>query len=150
MHATNVTNASPREGRGTLAISAIVLDLILAAGAFGGGLALMLGPRGEILPLPLSLLDGSTFQTYFWPGMILFAVLGLGPLLAAFSAWRRDRFAPWLTLAAGAALLGWMAVEILIVGYSNDPPLQPFYLTMAFVIGGVGFSWLRLRRGASA
>ena len=150
MHATNVTDASPREGRGTLAVSAIVLDLILAAGALAGGLALMLGPRGEILPLPLSLLDGSPFQTYFWPGLILFAVLGLGPPLAAFSAWRRDRFAPWLTLAAGVALLGWMLVEILIVGYSNDPPLQPIYLALAFVIAGVGFSWVRHRRRAPA
>ncbi len=44
---------------------------------------LMLAPRGEIMPLPLSALAGSPFDTYFVPGLILFGVLGLGPLIAA-------------------------------------------------------------------
>jgi hypothetical protein len=34
-----------------------------------------------------------------------------------------------------------MAVEIAIVGYSNSPPLQPFYLLLGAVITGVGLGW---------
>jgi hypothetical protein len=129
-----------------LAISAIALDLILAAGALGGGLALMLGPRGEVLPLPLSLLEGSPFQTYFVPGLILFAVLGLGAGLASLAGWRRHPLAPLLTVAVGVALLGWMIVEIVIVGYSNEPPLQAIYLTLGVVLSGIGLAWLRSTR----
>lgn len=126
-----------------LAIAAVVLDVILGIGALGGGLALMLGPRGEILPLPVSQLQGSPFDSYFWPGLILFTVLGIGPIAVAVLAWRRQRWAPLLTLGGGVTLLIWMAVEIAVVGYSNEPPLQPIYVGLSIVIGVVGIAWLR-------
>jgi hypothetical protein len=55
----------------------------LSLGALGGGFVLILAPRGEIMPLPLSALAGSPFDTYLGPGLFLFSVLGLGPLVAA-------------------------------------------------------------------
>ena len=102
----------------------------------------MAGPRGEILPLPVSSLAGSPFRDYFVPGAILFAVLGLGPLGAAVLAWRRHPVAPLLAFATGAALLVWLAVEIAIIGYSTDPPLQPIYLALGIVMTAVGAVWL--------
>jgi hypothetical protein len=120
---------------------AVALEVFLSVGALGGGGALMLGSRGEIIPLPLSALRDSPFETYFGPGLILFCVLGLGPLAAALLAWRRHPLAPMATLVVGVALLTWMAVEIAIVGYSNDPPLQPFYVLLGAAITGVGLSW---------
>ncbi len=101
----------------------------------------MLGPRGEIIPLPLSALKGSPFETYFVPGLILFCALGIGPLAAAQLAWRRHALAPIATLGVGVALLIWMAVEIAIIGYSNSPPLQPFYLLLGAVITCIGLGW---------
>jgi len=47
------------------------------------------------------------------------------------------------------ALLIWMAVEVAIVGYTNSPPLQPFYLLLGAVITGVGLGW-RITLGRSA
>jgi hypothetical protein len=41
----------PRPSR-AWATTAIVLELVLGIGAIGGGIALMLGPNGEVLPLP--------------------------------------------------------------------------------------------------
>ena len=114
-----------------------------APGALGGGAALMAGPGGEIIPLPLSALGGSPFDSYFVPGLILFCVLGVGPLGAAALAWRRHPLAPLAAPAAGAALLIWLAVEIAIVGYSNDPPLQAFYLVLGAAITAVGLGWHR-------
>ena len=93
----------------------------------------MLGSRGEIIPLPVSALTGSPFESYFAPGLILFCALGLGPLAAAWLAWRRYALAPMATFGVGLALLIWMAVEVAIVGYTNSPPLQPFY----FLLGAV-------------
>jgi len=80
----------------------------------------MLGSRGEIIPLPVSALKGSPFDTYFAPGLILFCALGLGPLAAAQLAWRRHPLAPIAALVVGVALLVWMAVEIAIVGYRQQ------------------------------
>ncbi len=84
---------------GRLAVSAIGLEIFLGVGAIGGGAALMLGPRGEIIPLPISALAGTPFGSYLVPGLILFTVLGVGPLGAAALAWRRHPIAPLLALA---------------------------------------------------
>jgi hypothetical protein len=129
-----------------LARVAMVLELLLGVGAVGGGIALMAGPRGEILPLPLSALDGSPFADYFAPGMILFVILGLGSLGAALVAWKRRSLAPLLAVGAGCALLIWIVVEIAIIGYSNHPPLQALYLGLGVVMTLVGAAWLRLAR----
>ena len=111
-------------------------------GALAGGLALILGPRGEILPLPVSALAGSPFDTYFVPGLILFSVLGLGPLVAARLVWIRHPLAPIGTLVVGVALLIWIGVEIAIVGYSNEPPLQAIYLVLGAAITVDALGWL--------
>jgi hypothetical protein len=121
----------------------MALEVLLSVGALGGGIALMLGPRGEIMPLPLSALKGSPFDTYFVPGLVLFGVLGLGSLAAALMVWLRHPLAPAATSVVGVALVIWIAVEIAIIGYSNDPPLQPIYLLLGTAITVVGLGWLR-------
>lgn len=123
--------------------AAIILELVLGIGAIGGGVALMLGPNGEILPIPPSALAGSPFSNYVVPGMILFSVLGVGPLVAAVLAWRRHPIAPFLAFACGGALLIWLAVQIIVVGYTNDPPLQAAYVGLGVVLVLVGIRWLR-------
>lgn len=136
-----VTKPTPPLGR--FAATAIALEILLGVGAVGGGLALMAGPNGEILPLPVSALSGSPFASYFVPGAILFTILGIGPLGAAVLAWRRHPVAPLLTFAVGGALLIWLVVEIVVVGYANDPPLQALYFGLWIVISLVGVSWMR-------
>jgi hypothetical protein len=141
--------SAPQAAKRTqISIAAVVLEVFLALGALGGGLALMLGPRGQIIPLPLSLLGGSIFTSYFIPGLILFVALGVCPLVVAYLAWSGHPLAPALTLAVGGALLIWMAVEVVIVGYSDTPPLQPIYIGLGVLMSLVGVLWL-LREGRS-
>jgi hypothetical protein len=130
----------PPESR--LARVSVVLDVLLGIGALAGGLVLIVAPRGEVMPLPVAALEGSPFDTYFWPGVILFMVLGVGPLVAAWLAWQRHPMAPIATFGVGAALLVWVVVEIAIIGYSNEPPLQAIYLVMGFAISIVALGWL--------
>ena len=137
-----MTTRSRRPPLSRIARASVALETLLGVGALGGGLVLMVAPRGEILPLPLSALDGSPFDTYFGPGLILFTVLGIGPLVAAWLAWRRNPFAPFAAFVVGTALLTWIGVEIAIVGYSNEPPLQAVYLVLAVVITVIALSWL--------
>ena len=40
-------------------------------------------------------------------------------------------------------------VEIAIIGYSNEPPHQPFYLLLGAAITAVGLAWVA-HRGRSA
>jgi hypothetical protein len=122
--------------------ASMALEVFLGVGAFAGGVALILGPRGEFIPLPLSALNGSPFDTYLVPGLVLFGVLGLGPLAAAVLAWRRHRVAALAATVVGVTLFIWLAVEIAIVGYSNEPPIQPLYLLLGAVITVTGAGWL--------
>jgi hypothetical protein len=139
-----------------LAKVSIALEVLLGIGAIGGGLVLIVAPHGEIMPLPLSALAGSPFDTYLGPGLILFTVLGLGPLVAAWLAWGRHPLAPFAAFIVGVALLTWVAVEIAIIGYSNEPPLQAIYLVVGVAITVVALGWLaesglpRQRRSAES
>ena len=125
-----------------LARTTIALEVFLGIGALAGGAALIMGPRGEIIPLRVADLKGSPFDTFLIPGLVLFAVLGIGPLVAAALAWIRHPIAPIAGLVVGIGLLVWLGVEIAIVGYSNEPPLQPFYLLLGAAITLVGLGWL--------
>jgi hypothetical protein len=144
-----MSEASRRRGDaiplGRHATTAIVLDLFLGVGALGGGAALMVGPQGEIIPLPVSALTGSPFANYFVPGAILFVMLGIAPLAAAVLTWRRHRVAPLMAFVVGAVLLTWLVVQIAIIGYSNNPPLQAMYLALGISMTLLGLSWLRDR-----
>lgn len=106
-----------------------LLGLLLFQGISGlfGGFALVWDPTGGILRMPLSLLDGSPFNTYLIPGIILLLVLGIFPMVVFLGLWRRK---PWSLSAAflvSIALLVWIGVEIMMVGYHSDPPLQLIY-----------------------
>ena len=143
-----MTRAHSRSPLSRFAKAAVALDLVLSVGALAGGAALMIGPRGQIIPLAVSALQGSPFDTYFVPGMILFGVIGIGPLLAAGLVWLRHRWAPLATILVGIVLLIWLAVEIAIIGYSDNPPLQPVYLLLGATITVVGLIW-QARQGYS-
>jgi hypothetical protein len=41
------------------------------------------------------------------------------------------------------SLLVWLVVEIAVVGYSNDPPLQALYFGLGIAIALVGVGWTR-------
>jgi hypothetical protein len=124
----------------------MALEIFLGVGALAGGATLIVGSRGELIPLPVSALHGSPFDTYLVPGLILFGVLGLGPLVAAVLAWRRHPLAPLAAFVAGVTLLIWLSVEIAIVGYTSEPPIQPFYLALGVAIVGTGLAWLARSR----
>ncbi len=50
--------------------------------------------------------------------------------------------APFLALVVGAGLLIWVAVEMAIIGYSNEPPLQAIYAILGVAILMLAVRWL--------
>lgn len=113
--------------------------LFQAASALYGGAALVAAPSGRLLGMPRGLLQGTPFDDYFIPGVILFWLLGAFPLLVAYGLWRRpawgalEKVNPWRryewpwsgAVLVGTALLAWIAVQVALVGYVSR--LQPFY-----------------------
>ncbi len=109
----------------------LVLLVFQAIGAVGGGAALVVSPDGELMHMPLSQLEGSPFDSFLIPGLILLVVLGIMPLVAAVGLWVRRPWAWWLAGVVGCGLLVWIVVQMTIVDFDW---LQPTYLGMGLAI----------------
>lgn len=97
-------------------------------------MALTLDPSGASIGLPLVWLEGSPFADYLIPGVVLTSLLGVVPLLAAYGVWTSRPWSWAVSLGIGAALLVWLAIEIAVIGYQAQPPLQLVYGVVAAVI----------------
>jgi hypothetical protein len=84
-----------------------------ALNAFGGGFYGLSGAEG----VPLELLEGSPFRTYFVPSLILFVVVGGSFLSAAIAVLARLRIARLSAQCAGGVVLIWIVVQVSIIGY---------------------------------
>jgi len=84
-----------------------------AVNAFGGGFYGLSGAEG----VPTEWLAGSPFPDYFIPSIILFVVVGGAFVIAAVSVLAGWFDARRLALTAGVIVLGWLAVQIAIIGY---------------------------------
>ncbi len=125
------------------------LLLLQAAGAIFGGLGLVVDPQGGFLQMPVSALDGSPFRDYLVPGLILLLLLGVFPLITVAGLWFRPAM-PWLaglerragfdvawlaSFTVGVALIMWIVVQVLMIGYVS--PLQPIFFVVGVAIVGV-------------
>lgn len=142
---SRVIDRRPAAVRPVPASLLVGLLLLQAAGALAGGAALMASPQGGVIKLPLSDLRGSPFDDFFIPGLILFVVLGLAPLLVAVALLRQPGSAAleaanpfrrqyWGWTAAGVigvALVVWIAVQVTIIPFSF---LQPFYAAIGLAV----------------
>lgn len=114
----------------------ILITLVGYQGLSGilGGIGLMMNPTGDPLGIPQAWLEGSMFEDYMIPGIILFSVLGLYPLMIFGGLLKRNSWAWPGTLVLGIALVIWIVVEILIIGYHPSPPLQLIYGIIGILI----------------
>jgi hypothetical protein len=121
-------NASGR----TEAIGSIVrypLGVLLAFGALNalaGGYYGLAGAEG----VPTEWLEGSPFRTYTIPSVLLLVVVGGSLLLAALAVWARWRSGRLLAMGASIIVLGWIVVQLSIIGHVSW--MQP-----ATAIGGL-------------
>jgi hypothetical protein len=121
---------------------AILLEVFLGLGAMFGGGALILAPDGHLLGMPTTLLAGSPFTSFLVPGIILFTLVGLAPLLAATITVRRQAFAPLAAVAVGLTLIGWVSVEMVVLAGLGSLAWA-FYLVLGACIASIGVAWWR-------
>jgi hypothetical protein len=127
---------------------AVGLELFLGIGALFGGGSLILAPDGHLLGMPTSLLAGTPFDSFLVPGICLFSFVGVGPLLAAAIAVRRQRIAPLAAIAVGLTLIGWIAAEMVALAGMGSIAWS-FYLVLGTSITALGVAWLRSSRVAN-
>jgi len=79
------------------------------------------------MQIPINWLENSPFSNYFIPGVILLIVLGCFPLVVFYGLLRKTRYSLFASFSIAVALIIWIIVEILIIGYQTQPPLQLIY-----------------------
>jgi len=115
----------------SLYLLAMLLAFQALSGLFGG-LSLVLSPSGELIKMPLTMLDRSPFSSFLVPGIILLVLLGILPGIMAFAlfrppAWRWPNmlninqgihWAWTYSLYLGIMLIMWILLEIMWIGYA--------------------------------
>lgn len=95
------------------------LRVALAAVAWFNLVSAVVGMAGLTLGgglgIPLEWIEGSVFDSYFWPGVILGVVVGGVQVLALVAQYGRYRLAWGLHAAAGLVMMIWIFVEIAIM-----------------------------------
>lgn len=111
----------------------LILLFFQAVSAIFGGIALTIDPSGELLQMPLSLLQGSPFRSYLAPGLFLLAVLGVYPLVVlygmltlrpfhaanALNIYKEQHWSLTHALYVGIILILWINLQILFIGYGH-------------------------------
>lgn len=98
----------------------VVVDLFAGVSAVVGAIGLVAG----FMQIPLSVLSGTPFADFTIPALLLGLVVGGSALAAALIALLRPRLTllkqwrlePLATAVAGAIMVGWMTVEIAMIG----------------------------------
>ncbi len=124
---------------------AVALEIFLGLGALFGGGALILAPDGHLLGMPTKLLAGSPFPSFLVPGMTLFTLIGVAPLLAAAFTVRRQALAPLAAVAVGLTLIGWVSVEMVVLAGLGSLAWT-MYLVLGTSIVAIGVAWWRSSR----
>ncbi len=124
----------------------IILLGFLGLGAIYGGGTLIISPSGELLGMPLSLLEHSPFNSFLVPGIILFSVLGIAPCLLIIALLKKPekKFAERLnffkdmhwswsySIYTGFALIIWIQIEMLFLQAVEW--IHVFYVFLAVAI----------------
>jgi hypothetical protein len=111
---------------------------LVALNAAGGGWYGLSGAEG----IPTEWLRGSPFRTYVGPSLILLLVVGGSSLAAAIAVLLRRPSAVVLATSAGVILLGWIAVQLTILGYVSW--MQPAAAAAGVIILALtGAGWWR-------
>lgn len=127
----------------------IVLHIFLGIGALFGGCTLILSPDGSLLQIPLKLLDHSPFNNFLFPGLILFVVLGVVPLITAIflisekplkvaeklSIYKATHWSWNSSLYIGFILIIWITVQIYMI--QGIAFIHVFYIFLGLLIQSV-------------
>lgn len=120
---------------------AVILEVATAVMAIPVGLMFLTDPSGGSVQIPADWLAGSPFESYFVPGLYLFAMNGIGMLVAAGLTVTRHGLAPWATGALGAGMIIWITVQLVVM--PETMVLQWVFMAVGLALVAIALAWLR-------
>lgn len=114
-------------------ITAGILILLHGIMAAICGIVLMQDVSGSAIGLQLHLLDHSPFNNYFYPGLILYTILGLGSFFAGICTLLKVRHYPWILMTIGSGIIIWIITQMIMIRLQFN---------LQYVIGVIGITTL--------
>ena len=111
-----------------LFISQGIIQIFVSLGALSAGVLMILFPSGKQLQIPLEILDGSPFNNFLVPGIILFLINGVGQLTAGLMSFRRHPLAGYTGAVFGIGLMIWIFVQVSMIGGGHILQYSYFFL----------------------
>jgi len=107
------------------------MHFFVGVGALFGGIGGMLNPY-DPLGIPVDMLEGSPFRSYFIPSLILFTVIGLGHTFSGWAALKNSNYQGYISSVFSWALMIWIVAQCLIM------EVVEFLHVLYFLIGLIG------------
>lgn len=99
----------------SIRIIAVILLILLGISAIFGGGAFIIDPSGELIQMPVSLLEHSPFSTFLIPGLILFLLNGVSSIVIAVFVIRVYRYYPELVIFQGIVQDLWIVAQLIMI-----------------------------------
>jgi hypothetical protein len=124
---------SMRADRGRFARMLLALEVGLAVGGFGGAYHLITAPHDA---MPADVLARTPFSSWVIPGFLLALCVAVPAVVVAYGTATRRTYAHVGHPMLGVALMGWIVVQILVIGPTSW--LQPAMFGWGLAILGLG------------
>jgi hypothetical protein len=108
-----------------------IIQAFIGIGAVIYGPLLIIDPSGGKAAMSVDLLSGSPFENYLIPGILLFLINGISNIAGSILSFKKSEYAGYAGILLGFALIIWIVVQLMLIGYANW--LQPFYLILGIV-----------------
>jgi len=118
-------------------IALVFLDAFVALTAIGGGIAMATG----LDPLPNEWLSGTPFEDFLLPGVLLAVVVGGSAAVATYGMVASPGAGALVSVVAGALLMGWIVVEVLLLNQPSWTWIEAFYagVGLGMVVLGIAY-----------
>lgn len=124
----------------------ILLQALLGLGALAGGFGFMVSPNGDAIGIPVTVLTYSPFSNFLIPGIILFVMLGIVPIIImtslvkqwscraaqALNIYKDMHWAWTYSLYIGFAVIIWITVQMCMLG--DVAILHIIYIFLGLII----------------
>ncbi len=118
-----------------------ILTAFIALTAIGGGITMWTG----VDQFPPEWLEGTPFNNYTIPALLLAIVVGGSSLVAAVTIFMGREVAVFASMAAGLIMVGYIVVEVMILNQVPPGPtwIEGLYFGLGLLIFGLAaYLWL--------
>lgn len=127
-----------------VAIGLAIIQGFNGLSAVVGGFQLMNDPSGMNIGMELDWLQTTPFANYLIPGIVLFAINGIGNFVGLWFTLKKNASAGKIGAVLGAIMVIWILLQVFWIGYKSF--LQPLYFGTGLIQLFFGISLMKFQK----